>query len=77
MHKTKNGIQIMHFCSDELSLKLTKILEIENKGELLGVCSDIPPAKMVLPQNIFGLFVLKHRKTGGVNAGFDNINQLK
>jgi hypothetical protein len=34
-------------------------------GELSGVCSDIPPAKMILPKNIFGLCVLKHSGAGG------------
>ena len=55
----------MHFRSDEKFLKLTKILEIKNKGELSGVCSDIPPAKMILSQNLFGRCVLKHRNAGG------------
>jgi hypothetical protein len=39
-----------------------KILEMKNKGELSGVCSNIPPAKMILSQNIFGLCVLKTQK---------------
>ena len=55
----------MHFRSDEKFLELTKILEIKNEGELSGVCSDIPLAKMTLPQNIFGLCVLKHARAGG------------
>jgi hypothetical protein len=32
----KNCIQIMHFRSDEKFLKLTKILEIKNKGNFRG-----------------------------------------
>ena len=55
----------MHFRSDKQFLKLTKILEIKNKGELSGVCSDIPLAKMILPQNSFGLCDLKHTCAGG------------
>ena len=55
----------MHFWSDEKFLDLTKILEIKNKGELSGVCSDIPPAKMTLPKNIFCICVLKHARAGG------------
>ena len=54
----------MHFRSDEKFQELAKILEIKNKGELSGVCSDIPVAKMILHQNIFGLCVLKHIKSG-------------
>jgi hypothetical protein len=49
----------MHFRSDKQFLKLTKILEIKNKRNFRGVCSDIPVAKMILPKNIFGLCVLK------------------
>jgi hypothetical protein len=45
----------MHFRSDEKFLKITKILEIKNKRDLSGVCSDILLAKMTLPQYIFGL----------------------
>ena len=55
----------MHFRSDEKFLELTKIFEIKNKGNYWGVCSDIPPAKMTLPKNIFGLCVLKHACAGG------------
>jgi hypothetical protein len=54
----------MHFQSDEQFLKLTKILEIKNKGGLSGVCSDISVAKKILPRNIFRLCVLQHSGAG-------------
>jgi hypothetical protein len=38
-----------------VKIDIAKILEIKNNGELSGVCSDIPPAKMILSQNIFSL----------------------
>ena len=55
----------MHFRSDEKFQELAKILEIKNKGEL-------PPAIMTLPQNIFGLFVLKHARASGGLRGVDS-----
>jgi hypothetical protein len=39
-------------------------LKLKIRGTI-GVCFDIPPAKMTLPQNNFGLCVLNHARAGG------------